>query len=164
MVELQPWKLVGFSHLPFNWVQDVDVFKFWVFATQIFFDGQPYTWEKWSNLDEHIFQLGWNHQLVFIQLRFRDIMKQQVCGIQNVYSSALNIFWRMAAGPFIPFCLKTILILQQTVWLDYKWFCFHRSQVPSFQPLSKIRSCKCLLNTDWHKANYISREKICYQI
>ena len=85
-VELQPWKLVGFSHLPFNWVQDVDVFKFWVFATQIFFDGQPYTWEKWSNLDEHIFQLGWNHQLVFIQLRFRDIMKQQVCGIQNVYT------------------------------------------------------------------------------
>ena len=67
----------------------------------------PILGENAPNLDEHIFQLGWNYQLVFIQLRFREIMKQQVCGIQNVYSCARFYFgeWRRrgAAGAFYTF-------------------------------------------------------------
>ena len=51
-------KIVGFSHLPFNCASHRFFQVLGGCNSNIFVDVQPYTWEKWSHLDEHIFPTG----------------------------------------------------------------------------------------------------------
>ena len=49
----------GYHHLVLN----VEIMLNWVVVSNIFYV-HPENWGRWTQFDEHIFHMGWNHQLV----------------------------------------------------------------------------------------------------
>ena len=58
----------------------LDVMDFWMVVSNIFVI-LTLTWGRWTHFDEHIFQMGWNHQLDLLVF-FLDLQKFE--GINNL--------------------------------------------------------------------------------
>ena len=57
--EIRPSQVVGVNKISFIWSVVSNIFYF-----------QPEPWGRWTHVDEHIFEMGWNHQLVMVHLGF----------------------------------------------------------------------------------------------
>ena len=64
----------------------------------IFFKEFTLLWGRWAHFDEHIFQLGWNHQsgscfLHWKEIRLKDFNKKSACLGYKSYFKSITCLW-----------------------------------------------------------------------